>query len=437
MEDKQNKIELKHEAIEELLGTPPGWLTRWGITVFFVVILALLTGCYFFKYPEIATAPIVITTEEPVSWIVSRTTGKIDSIFARDKAFVRKDQVIAVIYNAAETADVLKIKHILYRVRKEGANPDELFSHGSLQLGELQDAYFTTQKCMNDYKLFITEQVFSKRIKSTEYEIQEQSFYLSTLRQQAQLQTQNFKLICNQYKRDSTLFAKEMITQADYERAQQQYISGQILQSQSVQEISNTQAGMARLRQAVQDYESEYNNQLATLKMNLNGMIDQLVVAIELWEQSYLLRSPTDGKLSFSNYWSRNQTLIQGEKVFAVVPQFPGKIIGKCVLPTVGSGKVEVGQAVNIKLEGYPYMEFGMLQGRVGNIALAASETTTPDGIVRCNTVEVELTVPLVTTYKRKIEFAGEMTGVAEISLKEMSLLEHFISPLKYLWNKF
>lgn len=69
---------------------------------------------------EIATAPIVITTEKPVSWIVSRTTGKIDSIFAGDKAFVKKDQVIAVIHNAAEMADVLKIKHILYRVR-EGA----------------------------------------------------------------------------------------------------------------------------------------------------------------------------------------------------------------------------------------------------------------------------------------------------------------------------
>lgn len=254
---------------------------------------------------------------------------------------------------------------------------------------------------MNDYKQFITEQVFSKRIKSTEYELQEQSFYLSTLRQQVQLQTQNFELICNQYKRDSTLFAKDMITQA------------------------------------IRDYESEYNNQLATLNMNLNGMMDQLVVAIELWEQSYLLRSPTDGKLSFSNYWSRNQTLIQGEKVFTVVPQYPGKIIGKCVLPTAGSGKVEVGQAVNIKLEGYPYMEFGMLQGRVGNIALAASKTTAPDGIVRFNTVEVELTDPLVTTYKRKIEFTSEMTGVAEISLKEMSLLEHFVSPLKYLWNKF
>lgn len=31
---KAEKIELRHEAIQELLGTPPNWLIRWGISVF-------------------------------------------------------------------------------------------------------------------------------------------------------------------------------------------------------------------------------------------------------------------------------------------------------------------------------------------------------------------------------------------------------------------
>ena len=50
------KIEPKSEQVSEILGTPPKWLIRWGITVIFIVIAGLFVGSYFFKYPEVLTA---------------------------------------------------------------------------------------------------------------------------------------------------------------------------------------------------------------------------------------------------------------------------------------------------------------------------------------------------------------------------------------------
>lgn len=437
MEEKKNPIELKSEAIEELLGTPPGWLTRWGITVFFGIILVLLIGCHFFKYPEITTVPIVLTTEEPVSWIVAHKSGIIDSILVADRERVRKNEIVGVIRNAASLADVLALKKRLHAVRDSTGSLNELTGIGSVQLGELHGAFFELLKYRSDYRQFVRDQVYTHRIKAIEFELKEQEFYLSTLKQQSDLYTRNFQLITNQYNRDSTLYAKDMITQADFEKAQQQYISGQMQLSQSYQGISNTLSGISRLRQTIRDYEAEYNNQLTALTMNIKGAVDQLIVSIELWEQSYLLRASTDGILSYSNYWSKNQNVTEGEKVFAVVPENTGKIIGKCVLVATGAGKVEVGQHVNIKLDGFPYMEFGMLQGKVSDISIASSETTTPEGVVRYNTVEVELDNRLVTTYSKPIKFTSEMTGTAEISTQEMSLLEHFMMPLRYLWDKF
>lgn len=51
------------------------------------------------------------------------------------------------------------------------------------------------------------------------------------------------------------------------------------------------------------------------------------------------------------------------------------------------------------------------------------------------NWVEVRID-NLKTTYDKTIPFTGELTGFAEIVTKEMSLLEHLLRPLKYLWSK-
>ncbi|MCL2414466.1 MAG: hypothetical protein FWC94_04350, partial [Bacteroidales bacterium] len=45
------EVNLHSEAVQEILGRPPQWMIRWGITLVFVVIFGLFVGSYFFKYP--------------------------------------------------------------------------------------------------------------------------------------------------------------------------------------------------------------------------------------------------------------------------------------------------------------------------------------------------------------------------------------------------
>ncbi|MDR0294914.1 MAG: hypothetical protein LBH91_01810 [Prevotellaceae bacterium] len=59
----EKDIEIRTEEVQEILGRPPHWLIRCGITVIFTAIAILFIGSYFFKYPEIITAPIEVTIE--------------------------------------------------------------------------------------------------------------------------------------------------------------------------------------------------------------------------------------------------------------------------------------------------------------------------------------------------------------------------------------
>ncbi|MDY0202359.1 MAG: HlyD family secretion protein, partial [Tenuifilaceae bacterium] len=64
---QNNKINIKSDEITEILGTPPRWVVRWGITLIFTIIGIVFIGSIFFRYPDTIIAPVVITAENPPS----------------------------------------------------------------------------------------------------------------------------------------------------------------------------------------------------------------------------------------------------------------------------------------------------------------------------------------------------------------------------------
>ena len=91
------------------------------------------------------------------------------------------------------------------------------------------------------------------------------------------------------------------------------------------------------------------------------------------WIQNFAIVAPYEGKASFSKYWSIGQYVTPGEEVMTIIP-VENQLVGKLLLPTAKSGKVKIGQKVSIKLDSYPYMEFGLVQGIVQAISLMPYE---------------------------------------------------------------
>lgn len=85
---KHKAIELRSEEVQEVMSQIPPWILRYGITELFVIVIALLIGSWFFKYPDVIKAEIIITSLEPPANIIARSTGKIDEIYVRNNQYV-------------------------------------------------------------------------------------------------------------------------------------------------------------------------------------------------------------------------------------------------------------------------------------------------------------------------------------------------------------
>ena len=52
------------DEVQEVMGEIPSWIVRWGITVIFAIVVALIIGSHFFYYPDVVKTDIRIATTE-------------------------------------------------------------------------------------------------------------------------------------------------------------------------------------------------------------------------------------------------------------------------------------------------------------------------------------------------------------------------------------
>jgi hypothetical protein len=85
-------------------------------------------------------------------------------------------------------------------------------------------------------------------------------------------------------------------------------------------------------------------------------------------------------------------------------------------IPVKGMGKARVGQKVVLKLDDFPFQEFGTVTGNVVNLS--------PSADVKSYRVMVQLPNGLQSSFHQTFLCTAEMAGTAEIITDDMRLFE-------------
>ncbi len=427
--EEKNKIEIRSEEVKDILGRPPKWMIRWGITIIFVILVVILAGSWVFKYPDIVTSKILITTQNPPSPVIVKISGKIEHLFVTDNQSVFPGTALAVIENPADYEDIIEVKNFLKIFNNK--NIDSFNSKSlnkNLKLGEVQPYYSNFIKSIEDYIHFNKLAYYKKKIGASKNELQKRKEYLSKLNNQKNILLEEYLLEKKQFHRDSLMFLQEVIPEAEYEGSLAKILSKKYSLEQIEISLSSANIQLSQIEQNILDLELNREKQLKTLELNLYESYENIQSAIANWEYKYYFEASIEGKLSFNKFWSMNQNIEAGERIMTIIPNNEGEIIGKIQLQQAGAGKVKTGQKVNIKFENYPYLEFGMVQGIIESISLVPEENT--------YTAEVSLPNGLTTFYNKKLKFNREMNGYAEIITEDSRLIVRVLRPLKFLLKK-
>lgn len=426
-----DKTEIHSEEIQELMGFIPKGVVRWGLTVIFLTLSGIIIGSFFFKSPEIITAPMVLTTENPPVALLSKSTGKIDRLFVQDGQQVDAGTIVALINNPTNYQDYLLLKAGLSK-RPDTITWDRqvlaVELPGKLTLGELQSSYSSFLKNRNSFRHYLKQNLIPQKIELLKKQITKQKEYYQTQLRQRDIQLKDLILSAKAFDRDSLLFVKQATSESEYEKARQTLLAKKSASIGFEASLKNTESSILQMQQNSVELQMQHEKELAQFRLELDESKQNLENLAHQWEEKYMVRSPVKGKITYTSVWSENQEVKAGELIGTVIPQGDLTIIAKAVVPTAGFGKVEVGQKVNIKLAGFPYMQFGMLKGRVRSVSLVPEEK----GYV----AEIELTGGMTSSYRENLKFIQQMDGTAEIVTKDLRLIYRFINPLRALLDK-
>jgi HlyD family secretion protein len=440
--DEEDKIELRSEEFQEVLGKVPSWILRWGISVLAFVVIIILTGSAIIKYPDTIAAQFVLTGSTPPAAIVVRASGKIEQLYVNDNQEVKRGDYLAVIDNPALTGNVINLKSYLKQLNLRNDTlslPDK-----NLQLGSLQQLFSTFHSTLFEYVeykrlLYYPKKKTILQERATQYEKQ----YSSMINQQ-RITDEQLILVQKQYRRDSVLNVKGVISDEELETSKNAYLQSLLSQENMHSSLNSIQIQIGQLKESSLDMEQQDIEKLNELQTQLQSLVSQLNTGIGEWELNYVLRAPIDGKIAFTKYWIENQNVSSGEEVFTIVPvphaipfyekeekenspASQNQLTGKAMLPIARSGKVKVGQKVNIRLQNFPENEYGILRGTVNKISLVP----VPSGETVYYAVDINLPDNLVTTYKKELPYLPNMQGQADIVTNDASLLERLVLPVK------
>ena len=148
----------RHE-IDQMLGNPPGWLLRWGLTMILLAALIFAALSWFIKYPDKVAAPITIFTENPAIRVVAKTSGKINQLLVANNEEVAKGEILAVLDNPTRTEDIELLNNFLQKVAAVEDSKAYLTIEllEPIALGNLQNTYADLQQKIKNYQHFLRQ----------------------------------------------------------------------------------------------------------------------------------------------------------------------------------------------------------------------------------------------------------------------------------------
>lgn len=415
---EHDNIEIRSEEVQEILGTPPPWMARFGTLLALLVVVVLGYISYFIEYPVVVDAGITVSSKEPPKRLVSNISGRVQSILVENEAAVKANDVIVVFKSNARLEDMLTLESKMMMIEAPTDSALLAFSvPDTFVLGSIKEPlydFYRQQKVRQQYE----ENPYDKySIDQLERELQKiQSIIRSDLRRIENLDSQ-IELVQERLGREEKLVRDNLLAESRIEKTRESLLSLQRMREGVESSIKNRELEKERIRAektGVREGSVESKKQAG---IELRERFNDLQRAVEEWMFKYVITAPVAGVVSlYMEDITEQQFVEEGFEIGVVVPQLEQEAKGTIWLPVAKASPVKPGKKVVVSFDVYPVLEFGSTIGRVESISQVPING------------QVALTIDfprgLVTEFGRELDASQTMKGEANIIIKDKRFIE-------------
>ena len=388
------------------------------------------------KYPDIIVGKITINSTAKEIKLVANSSGKIHLFSDKFLSDVKENEPIAYIQNTVSYDTIIKIKNSLSDFLTSPQYTEVLKKlPNKITLGELTVSYYDFLSNVEQLYLYETEKLYDVQINNLQHIYQKQLRELHIFQERLAIDENYYIFAKKIHRRDSLLFFTQTVAEADMDKSNMTLLQTKNNITSDKENFASMEKQTKQTTNTIKELTTQKAIKYNDLKTNIITSYNKLMEEINKWEHLYIIKSPIKGKVQTLNFWTENQYVTAGTEVFSVIPT-QEKSLGQMLLPTLGAGKVKVGQEVVVKLDDFPYLEYGSVRGTVISISMSKKEEKTTQGEMEVYLVLVQFNEGLKTNYGEYIKTDKATSGTAEIITKDRRLIQRLFDNLKYVIEK-
>ncbi|MBR9922727.1 MAG: HlyD family efflux transporter periplasmic adaptor subunit [Bacteroidetes bacterium] len=411
--------------IQGLIGSPRGWLFRWGMSSLLILLLLFLIFSALFRYPDKLEATVRILAGSEPAEVAARENGTLEKVLVADQSVARVGDWLAILQNSAQATEIkiLKAKMDSWSLSANGLSGIQLPDRAP-ELGMVQSAYARFEQQLEAISAWLAADRTSSRIASINRQIADLEEVRESLLRQEKILTEELRMADSTYERQQALYEKGGISLLELEGMERlRYRTRRDLENLSVRKAENSRERQSLFQDQLQ-LEDVQGKWLADELPVLRQYYQDLSTAILEWENRYVLKAPKSGLVSHSAKAGENKVVQAGEVLFTIVsPDAVNGWKGRAQLPSEGAGKVALGDLVEVEVFDYPAGRFGILEGSVATLSLTPESGTYG--------MEVALPDSLITTFGERLPFRPVYEGQASVITEKRSLLLRLIDSFR------
>ncbi|HHY6977252.1 TPA: HlyD family type I secretion periplasmic adaptor subunit [Yersinia enterocolitica] len=227
-----------------------------------------------------------------------------------------------------------------------------------------------------------------------------------------------------------TLVKSKAIAEAEVLIQEREWLNASAEGNRLESEQAVLRAKMRNLAQVRLHYLAEkkrsYQEQLNKAHEVINQLKQELVKLMEKQRQQ-TLRAPVDGVIQQSTVHTLGGVVTSAQPLMVLVPESHQLELDVMIL-NKDIGFVLPGQAVEVKIDSFPYTRFGTLSGEVKHISLDAMEDQ-QQGLVF--PARIRLDSDTLTVEGKPVRLSAGMSVSAEIKTGRRRVIDYLLSPLQ------
>ncbi|WP_159472661.1 HlyD family efflux transporter periplasmic adaptor subunit [Dyadobacter sp. 3J3] len=425
MEEIQDETDLRSEAVRDFMDRPPKWLIRWGILSLCLVLIVAFAVSWSIHYPTIVRADFRLISNNLPKAVVLKTDGRIEELFVKENRKVHTGEILAFVESTSGHHEILDLEQELNKIRdtvkdRNFSNLSSIKLNRYEHLGEVQSAYQNFQQIFVQVRMLYSDGFYGKKRRLLLNDIQRAETMDKRLEEQRDIYIRDSELAEKEYKVNEKLYKSKVIADLDIYKEESKALGKRLpIKNVETSRINNDSQKSAKLSELL-----ELDRTVQEQTENFGQALNTLRSAIELWKSRYLLIAAEEGNVFFSTILQEKQSLKTGVEVMYISSGI-NHYLGEIRIPQINSGRVSIGQRVLIKFQGYPFEEYGAVEGNVTSIAKVPSQDNT------YFLATVSLPDGLKTNFNKTLIYKTGMAASAEIVTEDLRLSERLFYQIR------